>query len=144
LVNAFDQPSRLIDDGVSASPFTFSRSAVFRNAGNCSWDTFTSPAYMNSRMAWRCEYDTSFNIIMGCFDGFSSSSDLKYGLHADSTILWALHVCPSQASVTSVKLFSSLKCLNDVTMFVWKSFHFKKNCWSAMVKGFLFLMLLFR
>lgn len=105
----------------------------------------------------------------------TSSSDLKYGLHADRTILCALHVCPSQASVTcwqksnksyvkyrafgigertdapiwkwsfitfivhthhfekltSVKLFSSRKWRNEVTIFVWKSFHFRKNCWSA-------------
>lgn len=33
-------------------------------------------------------------------------------------------------TLTSVKLFSSLKWRNEVTMFVWKSFHFKKNCWS--------------
>lgn len=63
--------SRLIDDGVSANPLTLSRSAVFRKAGNCSCDTFTSPAYMNSKIACRCEYETSFRMIIGCFDGFS-------------------------------------------------------------------------
>lgn len=63
--------SRLIDDGVSASPLTLSRSAVFRKAGSCSCDTFTSPAYMNSKIACRCEYETSFKMIIGCFDGFS-------------------------------------------------------------------------
>lgn len=31
---------------------------------------------------------------------FTSNRDLKYGLHADKTILWALHVCPSHANVT--------------------------------------------
>lgn len=135
--------SRLIDDGVSANPLTLSRSAVLRNAGSCSCDTFTSPAYMNSKIACRCEYETSFKMIIGCFDGFSckwkekkncyvsgnvfefvisveiidwiffvsdpifcqlncitSSSDLKYGLHADRTILCALQVCPSHANVT--------------------------------------------
>lgn len=58
----------------------------------------------------------------------TSNSDLKYGLQADKTILCALHVCPSHASVTSVKLFSSRRCLNDETILDWKSFHFKKNC----------------
>lgn len=58
----------------------------------------------------------------------TSSKDLKYGLQADRTILWALQVCPSQASVTSVKLFSSRRCRNDVTMLLWKSFHLRKNC----------------
>lgn len=45
------QPSLLIGAGVSAKPFTFSLSAVFKNAGNCSCDTFTSPAYINSKIA---------------------------------------------------------------------------------------------
>jgi len=127
------QPSRLIGAGVSARPLTLSRSAVLRKAGSCSWETFTSPAYINSKMACRWVYETSFRIIIGCLDGFSSNRDLKYGLHADRTILCALHVWPSHANVTSVKLFSSLKCLNEVTIFVWKSFHFKKNCWSAII-----------
>jgi len=127
------QPSRLMGAGVSARPLTLSRSAVLRKAGNCSWETFTSPAYINSKMACRWVYETSFRIIIGCFDGFSSNSDLKYGLQADNTILCALHVCPSHANVTSVKLFSSLKCLKEVTIFVWKSFHFRKNCWSAII-----------
>lgn len=65
------QPSRLIGDGVSAKPLTLSRSAVFKNAGNCSCDTFTSPAYINSRIACRCEYETSFSMMIGCLDGFS-------------------------------------------------------------------------
>jgi hypothetical protein len=67
----------------------------------------------------------------------TSSKLLKYGLHAERTILWALHVCPSQAKVTSVKLFSSRKCRNDDTMLLWKSFHFRKNCcWSAIFERF--------
>lgn len=119
------QPSRLIGAGVSARPLTLSRSAVFRKAGNCSCETLTSPAYINSKMACRWVYETSFRMIIGCFDGFScvqlisvimalfdwhqimffnilitSNKDLKYGLHADNTILCALHVCPSHASVT--------------------------------------------
>lgn len=53
LIN-YHQPSRFIELGVSARPFTLSRSAVLRNAGSCSWDTFTSPAYMNSNIACRC------------------------------------------------------------------------------------------
>lgn len=120
--------SRFMACGASAKPFTLSRSAVFKNAGSCSWETLTSPAYMNSRMDVRWLKGTSFKMIMGCFDGFSSRSVLKYGLHADRTILCALHVCPSHAKVTSVKLFSSRKCLKDETMLDWKSFHFRKNC----------------
>jgi hypothetical protein len=58
----------------------------------------------------------------------TSNSDLKYGLQADRTILCALQVLPSHASVTSVKLFSSRKCLKDETILDWKSFHFRKNC----------------
>lgn len=94
----------------------------------------------------------------------TSNRDLKYGLQADRTILCALHVCPSQANVTwnpkkkisnlcpqhqhlqlltSVKLFSSLRCLKDVTMFVWKSFHFKKNCWSAISLSYYCILFLF-
>lgn len=45
------QPSLLILVGVSAKPLTFNLSAVFKNAGNCSCDTFTSPAYINSNIA---------------------------------------------------------------------------------------------
>lgn len=105
--------------------------------------------YMNSKIACKWLNETSFKMMMGCFDGFSSSNVLKYGLQAESTILCALQVCPSHANVTynttfschlkfkhksfqltSVKLFSSRKCLNDETMLFWKSFHFKKNCCS--------------
>lgn len=57
--------------GASASPLTFSRSAVFKKAGSWSWDTLTSPAYMNSNIAWRWLYATSLRIIIGCLDGFS-------------------------------------------------------------------------
>ena len=46
--------SSLTDWGASASPFTFNLSAVLRNWGSWSWATFTSPAYMNSRIAVRC------------------------------------------------------------------------------------------
>jgi len=116
----------------SVSPLTFKRSAVFRKAGKLSWGTFTSPAYMNSRIDWRWLNGTSFKIMIGCFDGLFSRSDLKYGLQALKTILWALHVWPSQASVTSVKLRSVLRCLKQVTIFDWKSFHRRQNCcWSA-------------
>lgn len=69
------QPSRLIGAGVSARPLTLSRSAVFRKAGNCSCETLTSPAYINSKMACRWVYETSLRIIIGCFDGFSCSND---------------------------------------------------------------------
>lgn len=71
------QPSLFIELGVSAKPFTLRRSAVFRNAGNCSCDTFTSPAYMNSRMACRCIYETSFSMIIGCLEGFSQNDKKK-------------------------------------------------------------------
>ena len=151
-------------DWVSANPLTFNLSAVFKNDGSCSWETLTSPAYlwkesnelsvaglsrtdyMNSKIACKWLNETSLRMMMGCLLGFSSRRVLKYGLQADRTILWALHVWPSQASVTwkkfvksrslhifqltSVKLFSSRKCLNDDTMLFWKSFHFKKNCCS--------------
>lgn len=79
-------------------------------------------------------YDEQDCLYHHSSDAITSSKDLKYGLHADSTILWALHVCPSQAKVTSVKLFSSRRCLNEETMLDWKSFHFRKNCcWSAAI-----------
>jgi len=59
---------------------------------------------------------------------------LKYGEQADKTILWALQVCPSHAKVTSVKLRSVRRCLKQVTMLDWKSFHRKQNCcWSAII-----------
>lgn len=59
--------------------------------------TFTN---MNSKIACKWLNETSFKMIMGCFDGFSSSKVLKYGLQAESTILCALQVCPSHANVT--------------------------------------------
>ena len=37
----------------------------------------------------------------------------------------------SVAIVTSQKLFSSLRCLKEATMFVWKSFQRRQNCWSS-------------
>ena len=37
-----------------------------------------------------------------------------------------------QARVTSQKDFSSLRCLKEATMLVWKSFHLRQNCcWSS-------------
>lgn len=39
----------------------------------------------------------------------TSNSDLKYGLQADRTILWALHVCPSHANVT---------CFHKIALFI--------------------------
>ena len=35
--------------------------------------------------------------------------------------------------VTSQKLFSSLRCLKEATMFVWKSFQRRQNCWSSVM-----------
>jgi hypothetical protein len=64
-----------MDCGASARPFTFKRSAVFRNAGSCSCETLTSPAYINSSIDCRWLYGTSFKIIIGCFDGFSYKSE---------------------------------------------------------------------
>ena len=62
---------------------------------------------------------------------FTILHTLKYGEQADKTILWALQVCPSHANVTSVNDFSSLRCLKDETMLVWKSFQRRQNCcWS--------------
>ena len=37
----------------------------------------------------------------------------------------------SVAIVTSQKLFSSLRCLKEATMLVWKSFQRRQNCWSS-------------
>ena len=37
----------------------------------------------------------------------------------------------SVAMVTSQKLFSSLRCLKEATMLVWKSFQRRQNCWSS-------------
>ena len=71
---------------------------------------------------------------MGCLAGFSSRRALKYGEQADRIILWALVLCPSQARVTSQNDFSSLRCLKEATMLVWKSFQRRQNCcWSSMV-----------
>ena len=58
--------------GASANPLTLSLSAVFKNAGNWSWATLTSPAYMNSRIAVKCWKGTSFRMMIGCLAGFSS------------------------------------------------------------------------
>jgi len=118
-------------------PLTFRRSAVLRKAGRLSWGTFTSPAYMNSRIDWRWLNGTSFRIIMGCLQGLFSNNDLKYGLHAERTILWALQVWPSHAKVTSVKLLSVRKCLKHVTILDWKSFQRRQNCcWSDISSTF--------
>ena len=35
--------------------------------------------------------------------------------------------------VTSQKLFSSLRCLKDATMLVWKSFQRRQNCCSSVI-----------
>ena len=45
------------------------------------------------------------------------SMDLKYGEHAESTILCAEYWCPSQATVTSTKSSSSLSDWKAVTSF---------------------------
>ena len=41
----------------------------------------------------------------------------------------------SVAIVTSQKLFSSLRCLKEATMLVWKSFQRRQNCWSSAIVG---------
>lgn len=91
--------------------------------------------YYNWVFGWILLKVININIIgTNCIKNKASTSRrlLKYGLHAESTILCALQVCPSQARVTSVKLFSSLKCRNEDTILLWKSFHLRKNCcWSA-------------
>lgn len=53
----------------SVRPLTLRRSAVLRNAGRFSWGTFTSPAYMNSKIDCKWLNGTSFKMIMGCFEG---------------------------------------------------------------------------
>ena len=124
--------------GASARPFTFRRSAVFRNCGSWScnmfdefwvllflvfeptWATFTSPAYMNSKIAVKCWNGTSLRMMIGCLAGFSSRRDLKYGLHAERIILCALQLWPSEAIVTSVKDFSSLRCLKEATYGIFR------------------------
>ena len=45
----------------------------------------------------------------------------------------------SVAIVTSQKLFSSLRCLKEATMFVWKSFQRRQNCWSSAMVDWDFL-----
>ena len=74
----------------------------------------------------------------------TSSRFLKKGEHAESTILCALHVWPSQASVTSRKFFSVLRCLKEDTMLDWKSFHRRQYCWLAMAAGYVAEVLLKR
>ena len=41
----------------------------------------------------------------------------------------------SVAMVTSQKLFSSLRCLKEATMLVWKSFQRRQNCCSSVIFG---------
>jgi len=54
----------------SVRPLTLSLSAVFRKAGKESWGTFTSPAYMNSKINCKWLNGTSFKMIIGCLHGF--------------------------------------------------------------------------
>merc|ERR1719397_2113606 len=69
--------------------------------------------------------------MIGCLAGFCSSRFLKEGLQAQRIILWALVCWPSVAMVTSQNDFSSRRCLKEATMFVWKSFQRRQNCWSS-------------
>ena len=62
------------------------------------------------------------------------------GVLALKIILNALHMrreieTTSVAMVTSQKLFSSLRCLKEATMLVWKSFQRRQNCWSSVILG---------
>lgn len=41
-------------EDVSANPLIFNRSAVFKKDGSCSWLMFTSPLYINSKIACKC------------------------------------------------------------------------------------------
>ena len=98
--------------------------------------------------------------MIGCFAGFCSNKFLKYGEQAHKIILWAFVCWPwtathyitpflqntnhqmentSVAIVTSQKLFSSLRCLKEATMFVWKSFQRRQNCWSSAMVDWDFL-----
>lgn len=99
--NVYHQPSRFIGAGVSAKPFTLSLSAVFKKAGSCSCETLTSPAYINSRMACRWLYETSFSIIIGCFDGFSWWKKNKQQLWWHTNTLYCIYFCIPQAMIWS-------------------------------------------
>lgn len=70
---------------------------------------------------------------MGCWQGFAFNSLLKYGLHAESTTLWAVKEHPSQAKVTSTKSSSSRRCRNEDNILEWKSFHRSAYCCSGEV-----------
>ena len=64
---------RRVHEGLheESAKVTLSLSAVLRNCGSWSWATFTSPAYMNSRMAVRCcnlYFITDSRTIVKCND----------------------------------------------------------------------------
>ena len=62
------------------------------------------------------------------------SSSLKYGLHAESIILWAFTFFPSQHRVISTSSSSCLRSSNTAVTLFLKSFHFKQNlCPSAAI-----------
>ena len=60
------------------SPLICSISAVLRNVANSSCRTFTSPRYMNCRIATRSLWHTSFSITMGCLHGLTYNNDKTY------------------------------------------------------------------
>lgn len=76
---------------------------------------------------------TSLSITMGCWQGLAFNNLLKYGLHAESTTLWAVKEQPSQAKVTSTKSSSSRRCRNEDSILEWKSFHRSAYCCSGEV-----------
>lgn len=57
----------------------------------------------------------------------------KYGLHAERTILCAVKLQLSQASVTSTKSSTSLSWRTELRMLDWKSFHLREYCCSPPV-----------
>lgn len=85
----------------SVSPRICNISATRNNGPIWAWLTLISPLYMNSTIAFNSVHLTSRIITIGCWHGLSKNSVWKYGLQAESTILWALMELPSQASVTS-------------------------------------------
>lgn len=57
----------------------------------------------------------------------------KYGLHAERTILCAVKLQLSQASVTSTKSSTSRSWRTELRMLDWKSFHLSEYCCSPPV-----------
>ena len=91
---------------------------------SCSSSCLTEmqPRYMYSSsrdmcsVGMSCSYHVNFTAVKchftftkttGCLDGFAMNRDLKYGLQAERTSLWAWKVVEAVVRLTSVKLFST-------------------------------------